>query len=162
MTEEQHEIEHEEPSLDEQVSGLMSNVNRLVGNCVVLIIVCVLGMTEHQWSSLFYTPAPVPVATQESRTIIDGVDSATGLVVGEHYELIEANCSGCHSLKLVTQNRNTREGWKELIVWMQETQKLWDLGNNEPPILDYLAANYGPEDKGRRPNLPEPDWYELK
>ena len=45
---------------------------------------------------------------------------------------------------------------------MQETQELWDLGNNEAPILDYLAKHYGPENKGRRENLEDIEWYELE
>ena len=34
------------------------------------------------------------------------------------------------------------EGWKEMIVWMQETQGLLDLGEDELPILKYLAKNF--------------------
>ena len=44
---------------------------------------------------------------------------------------------------------------------MQETQKLWDLGENEDIILDYLAEHYAPEDIGRRKNLENIEWYEL-
>ena len=61
----------------------------------------------------------------------------------------------------MTQNRATRDGWKDIIVWMQETQKLWDLGDNEPLILDYLGKNYAPNKKGRRQNLKNIEWYEL-
>ena len=62
---------------------------------------------------------------------------------------------------MVTQNRATREGWLDMIRWMQKEQKLWDLGANEAAILDYLAKYYGPEDKGRRQNLEIEDWYEI-
>ena len=48
-----------------------------------------------------------------------------------------------------------------MIRWMQAEQKLWDLGENEDKILDYLAKNYAPENKGRRPILTDIDWYEL-
>ena len=85
--------------------------------------------------------------------IVDGIDVDSGLIVDDNYELVKTNCSACHSLKLVTQNRATRDGWKDIIVWMQETQKLWDLGDNEPLILDYLGKNYAPNKKGRRQNL---------
>jgi hypothetical protein len=54
-----------------------------------------------------------------------------------------------------------RQGWKETIVWMQETQKLWDLGESESKILDYLAKNYAPKKAGRRKNLVINEWYEI-
>ena len=31
-----------------------------------------------------------------------------------------------------------------MIRWMQETQGLWPLGEDEDRVLNYLAANYGP------------------
>jgi hypothetical protein len=99
--------------------------------------------------------------TLEVLNIVDGIDVDSGLIVDDNYELVKTNCSACHSLKLVTQNRATREGWKDIIVWMQETQKLWDLGDNEPLILDYLGKNYAPNEKGRRQNLKNIEWYEL-
>jgi len=89
------------------------------------------------------------------------IDPENGLIVDDNYKLVEQNCGACHSLKLVTQNSATREGWKEIIVWMQTTQKLWDLGKNEVLILDYLGKNYKPNKKGRRQNLKNIDWYEL-
>ena len=48
-----------------------------------------------------------------------------------------------------------------MIEWMQATQGLWDLGENEPIILDYLATNYAPEEVGRRANLEEVAYYML-
>ena len=89
------------------------------------------------------------------------VDPENGLIVDDNYKLVEQNCSACHSLKLVTQNRADKEGWNEIIVWMQETQKLWDLGANEPLIIDYLSKNYKPNKKGRRQNLVIEEWYDL-
>ncbi len=94
--------------------------------------------------------------------IENGVHLATGLIAQDGFELVQQNCGGCHSYKLVTQNKNTRDGWLETIRWMQETQKLWDLGSNESPLLDYLATNYGPEETGRRKQLIIKEWYELE
>jgi len=71
------------------------------------------------------------------------------------------NCTTCHSAELVTQNKMTRDGWLATIRWMQESQNLWDLGQNEDLILDYLAKNYAPEDTGRRRSLGKIEWYEL-
>ena len=72
------------------------------------------------------------------------------------------NCTQCHSAQLVTQNRMSREGWKATIIWMQETQNLWNLGQNEERILSYLSKNYAPNRKGRRENLTDIEWYVLE
>lgn len=94
--------------------------------------------------------------------IVDGKDVQTGLLDGEGLRAVKANCLTCHSAKLVTQNRFTREGWHDKIVWMQETQGLWDLGENEPVILDYLAEFYAPEVRAaRRQPLTDIEWYKL-
>lgn len=107
------------------------------------------------------TPAPV-VSEAAEEDIVDGIHVPTGLIVAEGFESVRTTCTACHSGKLVAQNRATRTGWKEMITWMQETQGLWPLGENEPIILDYLAANYGPEETGRRANLEEVEWYILE
>lgn len=100
----------------------------------------------------------VAVKKQE---VVNGIDVETGLIAAEGYEIVKGTCGACHSLALVTQNKATREGWKDIIVWMQETQKLWDLGGSEEIILDYLEKNYSPKEQGRRAPLKNIDWYEL-
>lgn len=107
-----------------------------------------------------------PVATEPlplvNAQIKDGKDIATGLLAGEGLNVVKSHCLACHSSDLIVQNRFTREGWHKKIVWMQETQGLWDLGESEPVILNYLAANYAPEEfRGRRKPLAEVEWYEL-
>lgn len=77
-------------------------------------------------------------------------DPDTRLVIAEGYELVKAQCTVCHSARLVVQNRADRAGWLQMIRWMQETQGLWPLGDSEPVILDYLATHYGPLPRGRR------------
>ncbi|MEB2781256.1 hypothetical protein U3A58_12705 [Algoriphagus sp. C2-6-M1] len=95
--------------------------------------------------------------------LVDGKDLTTGLLAGEGLELVKANCTNCHSSALILQNRFTREGWHAKIVWMQETQGLWELGESESIILDYLAANYAPAPpQGRRMPLSGIEWYELE
>lgn len=89
-------------------------------------------------------------------------DSLSGLIIDRGYVEVKQTCTVCHSSKLVIQNRATRDGWLEMIRWMQEKHKLWDLKENEDVILDYLARNYPPVDKGRRPALEGIEWYELK
>ncbi len=78
------------------------------------------------------------------------IDPQSGLVIDTGFEQVRSQCMACHSTRLVAQNRSTREGWLQMIRWMQDTQGLWPLGDAEPVILDYLAKNYGPLESGRR------------
>lgn len=104
-----------------------------------------------------------PILASGIGEFVDGKDVTSGLVDGEGFQLVKANCTSCHSSALILQNRFTREGWEAKIDWMQETQGLWDLGGNESLILDYLAANYAPEAYvGRRAPLKDIEWYELR
>lgn len=98
----------------------------------------------------------------DSSNIVDGIHVETGFVQDVGMTEVINNCTNCHSAKLVTQNRMSREAWLATIKWMQETQNLWDLGENQSVILDYLAKNYAPQDKGRRQNLKIDNWYELQ
>jgi hypothetical protein len=93
----------------------------------------------------------------------NGVHVPTGLMFGPGLMVVQKHCLACHSSKLIAQSRATREGWLETIRWMQATQKLWDLGEDETTVLDYLATYYAPEDVGRRANLEQGSihWYEL-
>lgn len=95
--------------------------------------------------------------------VVDGIHVQTGLIYAEGFDIVRGTCTACHSAKLVTQNRATREGWTEMIRWMQAKQGLWDLGANEPIILNYLATNYAPEEIGRRANIDVEaiEWYIL-
>ncbi|MEM9647190.1 MAG: monoheme cytochrome C [Bacteroidota bacterium] len=101
-------------------------------------------------------------AVPQDDFIENGIHVATGFVEDEGMKVTIQNCTNCHSAKLVTQNRMNREGWEATIRWMQETQNLWDLGNNEELILAYLAKNYAPISKGRRQNLKDVEWYPLQ
>lgn len=108
-----------------------------------------------------YRPSPtLPADDLETANL--GINAASGLALGPGFKLVKQNCTVCHSAKLITQNRATREGWATMIDWMQAKQGLWELGENEPAILDYLATHYGvPENVGRRSNLEEIEWYVL-
>ena len=94
--------------------------------------------------------------------IENGVHLRTGLVDAPGLMTVVNNCTNCHSAKLVTQNRMNKERWIATIRWMQETQNLWDLGNNEEIIVNYLVTNYPPKKKGRREGLINIEWYELQ
>ncbi len=101
---------------------------------------------------------------KEINRVEDGIHVQTGLVYAQNFSLIKNTCTSCHSAQLIRQNRATREGWKEMIRWMQATQGLWDLGNNEVLILDYLAEHYAPIEVTRRPglDLAAIEWYILE
>src|SRR5690606_27655526 len=55
------------------------------------------------------------------------IDESTGLVRAPGWEQVRANCGGCHSFRLVTQQRADRQTWLDTIRWMQATQNLWEL-----------------------------------
>lgn len=94
--------------------------------------------------------------------IENGIHVSTGFVDAEGLMTVVRNCTGCHSSKLVLQNRMNAERWNATIKWMQETQNLPDLGKNQEIIVNYLVKNYPPKEKGRRDILTNIDWYELK
>jgi hypothetical protein len=94
------------------------------------------------------------------------IDAQTGLIEDANLNLIKANCTGCHSTKLIVQHRFTREGWIGKIRWMQKNHNLWDLGESEKVVLDYLEKYYSPESEvnkipSRRPLLKDIQWYKL-
>ena len=100
--------------------------------------------------------------TIDENKIENGIHVATGFKEGEGLQTVITSCTPCHSAKLVTQNRASREGWVNIIRWMQDTQNLWDLGDNEDVIVNYLATHYAPEEKGRREPLTNIQWYDLE
>lgn len=112
---------------------------------------------------------PVMVWPQDlpsrSSSLVDsaGIHISTGLVYAPGIDAIQRQCMGCHSPKIIAQARATREGWIQLIRWMQETQGLWDLSTDESAVLDYLSTHYAPEEHGRRANLDVEaiQWYHL-
>jgi len=105
------------------------------------------GLTVLALAGLLLMPVMATAAEPET-------DKETGLVIAPGFEDVKETCTVCHSAKLITQNRADRDGWLEMIRWMQDKQGLQEL---EPPlenrILDYLAANYGPTEASRRPPL---------
>ena len=94
--------------------------------------------------------------------VTDSIDAATGLVQAPGLTNVKENCLRCHSPKLITAKRATREGWLTTIRWMQQNQGLGDLGTAESVILDYLAKHYAPTQTGRRPALKNVVWYKLE
>jgi hypothetical protein len=130
---------------------------------VLIVLVLVLQQRHRPEDSKDYIPIPDQsnVASPDFDKIENGIHVRTGFVDGEGLMTVVTHCTACHSASLVTQNRMSREGWEQTIRWMQKTQNLWELGDNEVVILDYLSAHYAPQKKGRRPNLQGIEWYKL-
>lgn len=99
---------------------------------------------------------------EDTEKIENGIHLRTGFVDAVGMQEVINNCTNCHSAKLVTQNRMGKEGWTATIRWMQKTQNLWELGDKEAIIVEYLAKHYGPIKKGRREGLKNIEWYPLK
>jgi hypothetical protein len=109
---------------------------------------------------------------QETETVSDKIeiksdttktDPETGLIVDPNLYMVKAQCTGCHSTKLIIANHFTRDGWKQKIRWMQANHNLWDLGETEKQVLDYLEKNYAPAQMvSRRAPLKDIQWYDLK
>ncbi|MCE7997187.1 MAG: monoheme cytochrome C [Roseivirga sp.] len=143
---------------DDFLKGFSVLFKAVVGIFVLLILVLGLGWLAYQNPDIL-RPSP---QIAETPTEAEPAMVAEGdFIEGEHKLLVVANCTGCHSGKLVTQNRATREGWTNMIRWMQRTQNLKDLGADEQKILDYLSENYAPAEQGRRANLVVDEWYKL-
>jgi hypothetical protein len=145
---------------------VLNNLSRILFTAALLVLfvtffIATPAVREHlkYWTGIGYE-APIVVEYPEDK-IENGIHVMSGLVVDDGYELVVRHCGNCHSYKLVTQNRSDADGWHAIIDWMQETQNLWDLKQDETPLVNYLAKNYGPKKMGRRANLKNVVWYEL-
>lgn len=62
---------------------------------------------------------------EKSRIVLtDSVDAETGLALDPNFAIVKAQCTGCHSPKLILQHRFTRDEWLSKIRWMQRNHKL--------------------------------------
>ena len=87
------------------------------------------------------------------------IDPQSGLLIDAGYKLVKQHCSTCHSLKIVIQSKASRQGWVDTIRWMQKEQGMPSLNKqSEKMILNYLAKNYAPYNKGRRIPLVIKKW----
>lgn len=126
---------------------------------LILISFVIIGAL----SVILYGPNQSQVAIDEvdPEIIENGIHLRTGLIEADGLQTVITNCTTCHSSKLIIQNRMGEEQWNATIRWMQKTQGLWPLGNNQKIIVDYLVKNYPPIEKGRRPVLTNIEWYKL-
>ncbi|WP_299051265.1 monoheme cytochrome C [uncultured Polaribacter sp.] len=130
---------------------------------IIASILLVFAIYDPTFSIFKKDPSIVAYSNVEDEDKIEnGKHVRTGLVDAEGLMTVVNNCTNCHSAKLVTQNRMNAERWNATIKWMQETQGLWDLGDNQKIIVNYLVTNYPIQDIGRRANLTNIEWYELE
>ena len=113
--------------------------------CIAFVSLCAAGVSAEKISATSVKAKPAEKAASSYT-----VDKKTSLVIDTGFEQVRAHCTACHSGKLVTQNRMSRDTWLETIRWMQKTQALWPLGDAEVVILDYLEKHYHPIKTGRR------------
>ena len=152
--------DHEFARIIKQIILVLKSAVMVMALLFVMVIVMVSPNLKR--SILAYFDANDKPEVAQAAEIVEGIHVETGLIDSEGLQLVIANCTSCHSSKLITQNRMSRVGWESTIKWMQQTQNLWDLGDNEAPILDYLATNYAPQKKGRRAALQDIEWYALE
>lgn len=103
---------------------------------------------------LFPATTLIAVASVALTGAAQPADRETELVRESGWQLVQANCTTCHTTQLITQNSGDRAVWLSRIRWMQDTQGLPTLeAEVETTILDYLATNYGPKPYSRRAGL---------
>lgn len=131
-------------------------------NVLCLILCMILILVSCQENAEVIEPENYGITNQ---VILDnlehGIHTPSGLVAGEGLESVLRHCVSCHSSKLITQNRATKEGWTSMIQWMYKTQNLPQLGDQEGVIVSYLSKYYAPVESGRRQELVVEEWYEL-
>ena len=82
------------------------------------------------------TDAPIEVGMIDPLLVESGIHVATGFKAEGDYMTVIANCTSCHSSKLILQNRATKEGWEEMII--PEVEKYY---HQVKPWLDmYLVS----------------------
>ena len=71
-------------------------------------------------------------------------DDFGGLPEAPGQEEVFYLCNACHSIRLVTQQRLSRQRWDELLDWMVEEQGMAELAaDDRAVILEYLTTHYG-------------------
>ncbi len=64
-------------------------------------------------------------------------------------------CTACHNTALIRRSAFTRDRWDELMDWMTEKHGMTPLeGPLRETIVDYLAGQYGPRQRGPRGGNP--------
>lgn len=150
----------------QELDNIIKALRRLVQFALTLALLMILALLLRfdmiSWSSNEEAIIPkISLAEEVLPGEIGSLDAESGLIIDHGFMIVKSTCGACHSTKLVAQNKFSRDGWLEVIRWMQAKQNLWDLGENEVVILDYLEKNCAPQKSGRRRNLAQVEWYDL-
>jgi len=140
-----------------QAQGLLNRAVFLLSIATLLLLFLIYDPSL----SIFKSTSDQEVAVVDEDKIENGIHLRTGLKDAKGLMTVVNNCTNCHSAKLVIQNRMNKERWDATIRWMQDTQNLWDLGDNQKVIVDYLVTNYPVLEKSRREHLSNITWYEI-
>jgi hypothetical protein len=128
-----------------------------------LLSAVLIVLVSFRTNSGTHVSAPKPVSSIDTLK----KDPESGLVDAPNLMMVKGQCTACHSSKLILQHRFTRAGWLDRIRWMQKYHKLWDLGDSEKVVLDYLETYYSPvsmydNNTFRRAPMKEIKWYKLE
>lgn len=103
--------------------------------------------------AISYAPAYVAlnpyqsISAEITQTLFDPSDDYWGLPRSPGHEWTSAYCVACHSLQIVMQQRQTREGWDYLLTWMVEKQGMAPLPDDtRAEVLDYLVREFPASD----------------
>lgn len=147
---------------DQKFKKLDRLMNLAIGLMALITVLFLFLVYDPTFSIFKSNQNQIVSEVMDEDKIENGIHLRTGLKNAPGIDLVIQNCTNCHSAKLVTQNRMTKERWNATIRWMQKTQNLWELGEKQDVIVDYLVTNYPIEEKGRRASLADIEWYQLK
>ena len=120
---------------------------------LVMITACSDKAATEVAPAVTTAPAEKPAAVVSEAAV--EIDPTTGFRMTGDWQLVRAHCIGCHSPKLITQQRGTAEQWLAMIRWMQKKQNLWQFdAETQDRIIAYLADNYPPDAARRRAAIP--------
>jgi hypothetical protein len=116
---------------------LIRKAERLAYTAIFLMAICIglLFLKIYDPTLSIFQPKKELLAEVDEDIIENGIHTRTGFVDAIGLMTVVNNCTNCHSSQLVIQNRMNEERWNATIKWMQETQNLWGLGDNQKITL---------------------------
>jgi cytochrome c5 len=153
------------------------SAGRLLAAGIVTVIL-VLAAREHGLIGRSDRPAPHPptparlafeAASREAearaaaarrqaeaaQALAQAPEEETVLAEGPGRSETFGTCTACHNTALIRRSAFDRDRWDELMDWMTEKHGMNPLeGELRETIVDYLAAQYGPRQRGPRGGNP--------